>query len=583
MLLSTTSLSSDGAATIKLTAIVKDAGNVGMADQAVRFSTNVGTINNVLPVTAKTDATGVVTAELSAGNQKATQDITVTASSGSVSAIGTAKMSGTKLTVTGVSSLVIANSTALTIRLQDGGGKAISGQAVVLASSLGNTFKVGGADVTSVTTDQAGQATVTYSAKNGGADVVTASALNESGTLPIAVSSESFVLSASAPGGGVSFPANAPPEVNLGSNVTVSVVFAINGVAQANKAVSFTSTRGTVSSSSVVTDANGRATITVSSNNAGNAVVTASSGSVSGQFPIEFVATTPSTLTLQIESSTVAPEGVTSVKATVRDAAGNLVKNKQVDFTLSDVTGGFLSVAKGTTDSSGETTTSYTASKASSAKDGVVIVASVANTLPVIQSQAKLTVGGKAVFVKLGTDNLIASAPDQQPAYIKTYQVLVTDSPSSPIKGAKVQLTLEPVEYYKGAWDTPTGATTWKQNVTAVCANEDLNFNGILDTGTEIDENSDGAIQPGNVAAVIPGTVTTNESGFALFKISYPKNHAGWVKVRVTARATVNGSESSSSELFLLTIAASDVGDLKVSPPGATSPFGVAAVCTNKN
>jgi hypothetical protein len=587
LLLSTNTLSSDGAATIKLTAIVKDAGNVGLAEQTVSFSTSVGTINNLVPVTSKTDSSGIVTAELSAGNQKATQDIVVTATAGSVSATGNAKISGTKVTVSGVGSLVLANTTALTIRLQDGGGKAIPAQAVMLSSSLGNTFKVGGVDVSSVSTDQSGQATVTYVATKGGADVITASALNENGSLPVAVSSESFVLTATAPAGGVSFPANAPPEVNLGSNVTVTVRFSVNGAPQIGKAVDFSSTRGTVSSSTVVTDASGNASITVGSNNAGSAIVTAKSGDISAQLPIEFVAITPSSMTLQVETTTLAPNGVTSVKATVRDAAGNLVKNRQVNFLLEDVTGGFISVASGTTDSSGETSTSYTAGNTVSAKDGVTVSAVVAGTIPAVQRQTKLTVGGKALFVKLGTNNLLEVPPDQPTAYDRVYQVLVTDAASNPINGASVQLNLEPILYNKGFYRRPakdgSEGSTWIQVITATCGNEDLNFNGILDAGSEIDENNDGAIQPGNIAAVIPGTVLTNERGFALFKINYPKDHAGWVDIRLTARATVSGSESSSSVPFSLRVLASDISNLEVNPPGLLSPFGVASSCTDKN
>ena len=67
-----------------------------------------------------------------------------------------------------------------------------------------------------------------------------------------------------------------------------------------------------------------------------------------------------------------------TITAVVRDAAGNLVKNKTVTFSLTDVTGGTLSVASAITNSQGRAQTVYTAGARSAHSDGVLIRASVA-------------------------------------------------------------------------------------------------------------------------------------------------------------------------------------------------------------
>jgi hypothetical protein len=65
--------------------------------------------------------------------------------------------------------------------------------------------------------------------------------------------------------------------------------------------------------------------------------------------------------------------------------------------------------------------------------------------------------------------------------------------------------------------------------------------------------------------------------------ILYPQDHAEWVHVKLTASATVSGTEASTSANFWLPILASDVDTANTTPPGVSSPYGVAAVCTNPN
>ena len=66
--------------------------------------------------------------------------------------------------------------------------------------------------------------------------------------------------------------------------------------------------------------------------------------------------------------------------ATVRDAANNFVKNQTVNFVLTDVSGGSLSVAQAVTNSQGQAKTFYNASNATSAANGVRVDATVQGT-----------------------------------------------------------------------------------------------------------------------------------------------------------------------------------------------------------
>ena len=76
---------------------------------------------------------------------------------------------------------------------------------------------------------------------------------------------------------------------------------------------------------------------------------------------------------------------------------------------------------------------------------------------------------------------------------------------------------------------------------------------------------------------------TTGADGSAGVSIIYPQDHASWVAVEVTASATVQGTQSSTSTKFWLPMLAADITSPSVTPPGQVSPYGVAATCINPN
>src|SRR5262249_4080526 len=151
----------------------------------------------------------------------------------------------------------------------------------------------------------------------------------------------------------------------------------------------------------------------------------------------------------------------------------------------------------------------------------------------------------------------------------------VTDAAGNAISGATVQFALRPGRYQKGFFTVFNGRWVLT-NLNATCANEDINFNAILDPGEDF--NGNGRLEPGGVATVNP-TATTDSSGIAFAVITYPKSYAFWVEVTLEARTGVTSNDPPTTQTFFLEGLASDYADPNVSPPGQTSPFGISGNC----
>lgn len=567
-------LSSDGATPITIFADVKGPGSVLLKDQPVTFTSDSGALSVTSPTT---DANGRATATLSTGGDKSTRNILVTVKSGSLTQTTSIAVSGTVLTISAPSSVVINSITTMTVFLKDSAGKGISGQAINFTSGLGNIFSP-----SVITTSPTGQATINLNATIGGSETVTARALGATAAQNISISPNNFAFTLPAVG----------TEVALNTGLPVAIHYDINGVNQAGVPITFSITRGTiVTPTTVNTDSNGNATATVSSATAGIGTITAAANGVSSQRNVEFVATTAALMNISASPAVVGVNslgGVTqqsTITAQIKDVAGNLVKNKTITFTVVDITGGTLSPGSAITDSQGIASTVYTAGTTTSAQNGVTVTGTVAGT-PTVNASANLTVARQALFVDLGTDNKIRKSTDG-PNYEKDYSVLVVDSARAAVKGATVTVTLTPLTYGKGFYVFNTVAAAWQRVDTTVnfpsteCLSEDRNGNGQLDTipSTE-DTNGDGLLTPSGVATVTASAVT-DATGFGIVTIKYPSEVGNWVKVRLEARATVAASEGTGRVEFVLPVLASDFTDKGVSPPGNPSRFGQSTSCTD--
>ncbi len=551
MLTSNPQTPSDGSAPVTITALAQDANNNFIEGVAVTFSADSG---GLIVTQGTTDTSGAATATLSVAGDPTPRTITVTGTAGTVTSTVQVNVTGTTLTITGPGTLGAGDTGTYTVLLRDAGGNGISGRDVTISSAAGSTLT----PAAPYTTDGTGQ--VQFDATVSTTDTLTVSALGLTTTQSVTVAS----------GAGESFSFVSPTagtEVNLGASQALTVRLLSSGTPVSGETINFSATRGTLTAASAVTNAAGEATVNISSTNAGAATVTATNASgVPTSLAIEFVATTPANIEVQANPFTISPNDSSAITAVVRDASNNLVKNQTVNFSLQDTTGGTLSVGSAITDSQGRAQTTYTASDTISDKDGVVITATVSGTA--ISDSVALTVAGREVFITLGTGNEIEEPNQAQ--YKIQFVVQVTDSQGNGVAGVTVVMSLLSLEYSKGNWVLPlTGP--WAQNIEVTCGDEDVNRNGILDPGEDF--NSSGQIEAGNVATVVPGTATTDASGFALIDVFYPQEFARWVRVNLEARTSVQGTEFATASQFVLPIAASDV-ERETTPPGNPSPYG---------
>ena len=547
---------------VTITAVVKDAGNVSMPNIAVTFATDTGTLTSA---STTTNLAGIATANLSAGAIKTNRIMTVTVTSGS--ALGSVKVEviGTTLKYTGSTTVPLGDTTPVSVKASDSKGTAISGLVITIGSQLNN-----GLSATSVTTDGQGIASLIYTATKAGADVLTFSSAGVSTTANITISGENFVFVSPAPG----------TAIDVGALQVLTVRYLSAGAPQVGKTVNFAATSGTLSASSGVTDASGAATVSIMSASASPATVQASLAAplvAQATLPIVFVAKTAAKLVLQIQPTAIGPNtsGSTQqadVQATVTDSNGNPVQGKTVNFNrVADPSGGNLSAASKLTDASGQATVQYIAGPQTTASNGVVIQAIVAD-VPAVNAMARLTVNQSALFIALGTGNTISNIDEQ--TYKKDWVVYVTDANGVAVPNISLTMKVLPQEYRKGRLVFAGGVWDYDPaNPLPACPNEDRNYNGVLDAFE--DDNNSGTLEPGNVISVSPGIVKTDATGRATLSLIYAESYAPWVQVKLRAETLVAGTEFSKESIFYVGGSTADFNKIDTPPAGRVSPFGV--------
>jgi hypothetical protein len=561
-----TSASGSPPAIIK--ALVVDANNNVVTGTTVNFQATSG----ALTVTqAVTDATGTAIATLGAGTNQQNRAITVTATAGTSTATILVDVVGTTLTVSGPTSLVQGATGTYTISLTDSGSNGISGQPITLTSASGNALAP-----TSVTTGANGTASTVLTATNSGKDTVTATWLGMTGSQQVVVSGQNFALTAPASG--------ALPQVGVATPITFT--WTVSGAGQTGT-VYVTTSRGTVTPASVtVTGGVPSSAITVTSATAGPATISATAVQsgvtvATAQVPVDFVATTPATVSIQASPSAVAISGQSTLIATVIDAAGNPVLGATVNFTIQqDTTGGSLSAPSAVTNAQGQASVTYNASNKSSTVNGVIIGAGVQGTA--IASTTTLTVGGQTVFLSLGTGNTISvyAAGDPATQYELPYSIQAVDSAGHGLSGVTITFSVQSVAYAMGYYTyvSPAWTQTFTANNCTPTAVEE--YNGVINpTPPPVGVTPVLTNIPGSVAATDVSSAATSTGGTAQVNLIYPKDHAFWVQVALTATATVQGTQNSTTATFWLPGLAADYTNQAVEPPGKISPYGENLTC----
>jgi len=565
LLSSAPQLSSDAAdinSGVTLTAITKDSSNNVLSGQAVSFSSDSGAIIVNQPTT---DTSGRALATLTTDGDPRNRIISVTARSGTKASVVSISVIGTTLAISGASSTQRNVETPYTLLLADAGGTGIPGQVVQLTTQSGNSLRSAGATVSSVTTDGSGQASFTLTATSAESSI-TATALGLTTVTPVSVSTDDF---------GFSSPGDDSTVINLGAAPrTLTVTWLQGGVAVPDGTViNFSTTRGTLSANSATT-VGGNASVTLTATDAGIANIVASSTALtkpSATRAVRFRATRASTVVVQPDPAVIATNETADISAVVRDSNNNLVADKTVEFSLTDISGGTLSSATAVTNTQGLARVSYRSTSTTTSKDGVAVTARARNSDGTeATGSATLTVGSRALRITLGTGNEIFEP--NETTYQFPYVAIVTDAAGNPATNADFQLIALPTRYFKGFYGTNADGDIVPV-ILFTCDNEDVNRNGILDAGE--DTNLNGRLEPGNVASV-PRSPTLDSNGSVQFNILYPQDRGNWVEIELTARAVVSGSEATEKATFTLPISADDADN----PPATIrngrgeSPYG---------
>ena len=571
--------STDGSNPVTVYMMAKDSNNIALT--GVSFTPSVSSGATLFPGSVSGD--GILTTWRLVPDEPRNQTVEVSVTAGGISKTINIDIIGTEIQIDGPENISMDKPTTYTIKLKDAAGNGLASQPVSINSSLLTE---------SFITDSEGEAQFEIQPTAGGSYTINANALGSNDSKSITVSPNAFNLSASSLELVVGEASSDKPLHQVQLNWTA------NGLPQAGKVIHLSATRGKITvngqdTDQVTTDANGIATFNIESGTAGATVITATDNTtyLSTSLALEFIATEPHSLNIQADPSLIAALGTSTIFAQVKDINDNPVKNQVVVFNLNDTVDGTLSSSKAQTDSSGQASVVYNAGKATSAKDGVVITSHIEGAPNVPADITSLTVGGKAVRIVFGHDELIE---ENSPFYEKTFGVIVTDNAGNPVAGKKIDFTVISTHYYKGYLEYYESAGQWSFamlrdssgnpildtsgnviHLRKMCISEDADKDGSLDR-TE-DTNNNGKLEPTNSTTII-GNSVTNEFGQATVKISYPQNHAWWEIVQLTAQVTVDGTDYIQKIDMALHALNSDVkqeGD----PPNKYSPYGINQEC----
>lgn len=587
----------NGSETVTVTVTALDASRAALGEVPVSFSIDADGI--VTPAGTSTDKTsGVITASASIGANRTNRTIKVTASSGAVSRTVSFDV------VNPTTSAVIATDLSLLLDRTSVGnaGSEVVNVTVTAVDAQRNT--VAGIPVT-YTVDNGASISVTNRLTDAtGRSRAQVSIGDDRSNRQITVIAESGTLRRTAAFlvTGVSIqsvPLPALPTAGSTGNRVEYRVIDINQSAMVG--VPITVTGPGVSAGSGVTDSNGSYVFNYTAPAVpGNLALTATAA---GKTQIQNVtvsagstsvpaAVAPAVLTLTATPSVVRTNSgsVTGNRSEIRalflSPANAPVRNVRVRFDLDgDVNSVGGSVGSGTdlvySDAQGVATTSYSPADRASPTNGVTIRACwdyqdfPTGTCP-NASRVRLTVVADPISISIGTDNTVGSGASGL-TYIKRYVVLVVDAAGNPKSDVQLSASVDLTHYLKGEWEYDLVDERWEQKVVAVCTNEDVNRNGVIDPGEDINGNRQLDPRKSDVSISMLGSTKTDATGTATLQIEYPKSLGSWVAFRIEAAA----SGVLSPPAFYkgtLPVAALEVLN-KGEPSFRVSPYGVVASC----
>src|SRR5471030_3300770 len=466
---------------VTLTAIVVDANNHPVQGATVNWSSDNST-GQFTSASSVTNAEGVATTQFS-GTQ--VQTTTITAAMSGSSKTQSIDLIADAATAT-VSNVVASKSQALangadtvtwTATVKDANQNPLNNMAVNWSSDNAS-LKLSGS---SSQTNSGGVATITATSVKTADAIMTAALTTPAGSA--SASKVSYIADASTTqlsavtADKTQALANGTDLITLSTKVTDA-----QGNILANTDVNWSTNpaTGTLSGSSTKTNEQGIATVTLSSTNVSDYVVTASANGVSAKssslvFAADAATAKISTLTADKTTGVVAGKDIVTLTATLLDANNHPVQGATVNWS-SDNASGIITPVSGVTNASGVVSATLTSTLAQS----TVVTASAGSsqkTLPVEfiadASSAKVTiVADKTQVVANGTDAV-------------TWCATVLDANNNPVNGASVDWSRD------NANVTLAGSTSQTQaNGTATMTGTSLKTGTAIATATLTEQQS---------------------------------------------------------------------------------------------
>lgn len=310
------------------------------------------------------------------------------------------------------------------------------------------------------------------------------------------------------------------------------------------------------------------------------------------------VSANPSVVSINSDTS----DNRSELRALFLGASNKPIENVRVRFDLPDPNSVGGTLTTGSTlvysDVNGIATGAYRPGSRSSPTNGVTVdvcydTKDFASNVCPNKVSTTLTVVSDALAVSIGTDNKIDDGPGGL-TYIKRYVVLVVDSSGQAKADVELTPSIDLIRYLKGYYDGPT---KWNRNAPSAmnpvpipgsvgftgstCDNEDINRNGVLEAGEDINVNAQLDPRKSDVAISFVGGNRTNASGTAVLQIEYPKSSATWIDFAILVSASgVSGTEGRATSNGRLPAAASEFTAME--PPSfVVSPYGLGTIDSN--
>ncbi|MDU8350495.1 Ig-like domain-containing protein [Pseudomonas syringae pv. actinidiae] len=342
---------SDGASSAVLTAIVQDSKGLPVKSGVkVSWKTDLGTLSSASSVT---DANGNASVSLTstksgvatvtASGVKGSSSTTISITEANQAKVSTVSATPNELVADGVANAQIQATVLDAKGVSVGAGVAVSWTttigALIDASSLTNASGVATTHISSL---QGGEASVTASASHGAATTK----INFTDAPSEKVSSLEASLEI------------IPADGITKSTLTATIVDKNGKAAPQGTPVKWSTTLGTLSSASAVTDTNGKSVVTIESGTEGSATITATAIKGAATVGVTFTKKEAAVASLTTDHATIVGDGiaVATLSAILHDDQGKTVgAGYDVAWTT---TAGHLSSASSQTDSNGKATVS---------------------------------------------------------------------------------------------------------------------------------------------------------------------------------------------------------------------------------